>query len=82
MKTSLPGFPRYRMSEAGDPGDCDLVIDPVLPADEAVFQCQVMGPGPIVSGLARLRVRAEPGQPYISQATDSAVKEVMMLCFF
>merc|ERR1719468_657586 len=49
VKTSLPGFPRYTMSEAGDLGDCDLIIDPVLPADEAVYQCQVMGPGPLVS---------------------------------
>ena len=29
------------MSEAGG-GDCDLLIDPVLPADEAAYQCQVM----------------------------------------
>ena len=49
VKTSLPGFPRYRMSEAGDPGDCDLIIDPVLPADEAVFQCQ--------AGLSQVIIR-------------------------
>ena len=47
VKTSLPGFPRYTMSEAGDPGDCDLIIDPVLPADEAVYQCQ--------AGLSRIK---------------------------
>ena len=38
-----------------------------------------MGPGPLVSRLARLGVRAEPGLPYITQATDSAVMEVRFI---
>ena len=37
---SLPGFPRYRMEEEGG-GNCDLVISPVLPRDQATYQCQV-----------------------------------------
>ena len=40
VKPALPGFPRYAMAEAAA-GNCDLAIDPVLPADEAVYQCQV-----------------------------------------
>lgn len=40
-----------------------------------------MGPGPLVSRLARLGVRAEPGLPYITQATDSAVMEVEEIFF-
>ena len=53
VKTSLPGFPRYRMSEAGDPGDCDLIIDPVLPTDEAVFQCQA-GLSQVINGQTQI----------------------------
>ena len=41
-----------------------------------------MGPGPLVSRLARVGVRAEPGKPYITQATDSAVMEVGLLQIF
>ena len=56
VKTSLPGFPRYRMSEAGDPRDCDLIIDPVLPADEAVFQCQA-GVSKVIIGQIQISTK-------------------------
>jgi len=81
VKTWLPGFPRYSMSEQGG-GSCDLIIEPVLPADEASYTCQV-GVGkaynqkPIVSRAAKVRVTSEPGKPYIKQATDYDVKEIL-----
>ena len=81
VKTWLPGFPRYSMSEQGG-GSCDLIIEPVLPADEASYTCQV-GVGkayqqkPIVSRAAKVRVTSEPGKPYIKQATDYDVKVEM-----
>ena len=63
-----------------DGGTCDLTISPVLPADEARYQCQV-GPGhgdsAIISRHARVRVVTDPGVPYITQATDSDVIEVI-----
>jgi len=75
----LPGFPRYRMEEDGG-GKCDLVISPVLPSDQATYQCQV-GAGPGFSSLssraAMLVVRSEPGTPYISQAADRDLLEVL-----
>ena len=53
VRAALPGFPRYAMAEAAA-GNCDLAIDPVLPADEAVYQCQVgAGPGGVAAIVSR-----------------------------
>ena len=79
VKPALPGFPRYAMAEAAA-GNCDLAIDPVLPADEAVYQCQVgasTSSEAIVSRHARLTVTSEPGVPYIKQAAERDVLEVL-----
>ena len=75
----LPGFPRYRMTEGGG-GNCDLRISPVLPSDEAAYQCQVgagQGFSAIVSRAAVVRVTSEPGTPYIRQAEDRDLLEVL-----
>ena len=75
----LPGFPRYRMTEGGG-GDCDLRISPVLPSDEASYQCQVgagQGFSAIISRAAVVRVTSEPGTPYIRQAEDRDLLEVL-----
>ena len=78
---SLPGFPRYSMDDDSDQGGCDLTIGPVLPTDEAVYQCQVgavPGDQAIVSRSAQVRVVAEPGSAYIVQATDQwGVREMV-----
>ena len=77
----LPGFPRYRMTEGEEEeGNCDLWISPVLPSDEATYQCQVgAGPGfsAILSRAAVVRVTSEPGRPYIRQAEDRDLLEVL-----
>jgi len=75
----LPGFPRYRMTDGGG-GDCDLRISPVLPSDEATYQCQVgagSGFSAIISRPAVVRVTSEPGTPYIRQAEDRDLLEVL-----
>jgi len=75
---NLAGFSRYLM--AGDREDiCDLSIDPVLPLDEGVYQCQVSGGhgvAPITSAPVTLSVNREPGQPYIVQANEEDMMEV------
>lgn len=79
-RSDLPGFPRYTMAEDRGAGVCDLVIDPVQPADEAVYQCQVgasTSSEAIVSQHARLTVTSEPGVPYIKQAAERDVLEVL-----
>ena len=50
---TLPELPRYRMET------CDLVIDPVLPLDEGLYQCQVggaRGVAPVASEVAGMRL--------------------------
>jgi len=80
-RPGLPGFPRYTMVEdGGGAGVCDLVIDPVQPADEAVYQCQVGASttsSALVSRTARITVTSEPGVPYITQAAERDVLEVL-----
>jgi len=53
------------------PGDCRLMIFPVLPEDQGTYQCQV-GPGgelpAMVSESANVKVDIPPGQPVIKQA--------------
>ena len=64
---SLPEFPRYRLE------GCDLIIQPVVPLDEAEYQCQVSGARgapSIRSDLVSLTVNCEPGKPYIVQARE------------
>ena len=65
--------------------DCNLDISPLLPSDEGVYQCEAPG----VPGVSRpllLIVTAEPGQPYITQATMADVitvkkgQEVILQC--
>jgi len=76
---SLPGFPRYSMKEDGG-GNCDLRISPLLPGDEATYQCQVgagSGFSAISSRAARVVVASEPGTPYIRQAEDRDLLEVL-----
>jgi len=78
INPSLPGFPRYTMSEVSD--ECDLLISPVLPTDQAGYQCQVgaaAGHPPVVSRRAEVRVTAQPGSPYIVQASERDVLEVL-----
>ena len=75
----VPGFPRYTMREGGG-GHCDLTISPVLPSDEASYQCQVgagTGFSAISSRTAAVRVSSVPGTPYIRQAEDRDVLEVV-----
>ena len=62
----LSSYPRLIMR------DCNLDISPLLPSDEGVYQCEAPG----VPGVSRpllLIVTAEPGQPYITQATMADV---------
>ena len=70
---TLPELPRYRMET------CDLVIDPVLPLDEGLYQCQVggaRGVAPVASEVAGISVNCEPGRPYIVQAREGEELEV------
>merc|ERR1719244_1954976 len=76
--TEMPDFPRYSMSGAGD-DECDLMIDPVLPIDEGVYQCQVgggAGSGPISTSPVSLSVNSPPGQPHIIQGQKADQLEV------
>jgi len=78
INPTLPGFPRFSMGE-GD-SECFLNIFPVLPADEGVYQCQVgavSGASAIASAPVVISVSAEPGLPYILQAADYDVLEVL-----
>ena len=64
---SLPEFPRYRLD------GCDLIIQPVVPLDEAQYQCQVSGArgvASVASQVVSLTVNCEPGKPYIVQARE------------
>ena len=76
---SLPGFPRFSMGVDAE-SDCSLNIYSVQPADEGVYQCQA-GAVPGVAAIATtpvvVSVRAEPGVPYILQAADYQVLEVL-----
>ena len=70
---ALPDLPRYRMET------CDLVIEPVLPLDEGLYQCQVggaRGVAPVASEVAGISVNCEPGRPYIVQAREGEEVEV------
>lgn len=75
---TLPGFPRLSMGEGES--ECFLNIYNVQPADEGVYQCQA-GAAPGVSAIAStpvlVTVSSEPGLPYILQATDYEVVEVL-----
>ena len=75
---SVDGVSRYQLG-ADRNGLCDLTIDPVLPIDEGVYQCQVSGGhgvAAISSAPVSLSVNSEPGQPYIVQAMEDGVMEV------
>ena len=80
LDRQLPSFPRYLMpEESGRDGVCDLAIDPVLPLDEGVYQCQVSaGPGSpaISSPPVKLSVNSPPGLPHIIQAREVDQLEV------
>ena len=80
LDRQLLSFPRYLMAEEiGREGVCDLTIDPVLPLDEGVYQCQVSGGSGLHANLsppARLSVNSEPGLPHIVQARE--VNQVVM----
>ena len=75
---NLLGYSRYLL--AGHREDiCHLSIDPVLPIDEGLYQCQVSGGHgvpPITSSPVSLSVNSEPGMPYIMQAMEEAMMEV------
>jgi len=75
---ALPGFPRFSMGEGES--ECFLNIYNVQPADEGVYQCQA-GAAPGVSAIASapvvVTVSSEPGVPYILQASDYDVLEVL-----
>lgn len=74
LDPDMPGFPRFSMS------DCNLNIFPVLAEDEGQYQCQVMavpGAQAIVSDTATVSVIAPPGQPYIKQAREVDMLEVV-----
>jgi len=78
INPTLPGFPRFSMGEGES--ECFLNIFPVLPADEGVYQCQVgavSGASAIASAPVVISVSAEPGLPYILQAADYDVLEVL-----
>jgi len=73
---NLPGYSRYMM---GMENNCDLSIDPVLPLDEGIYQCQASGGhgvAPIISKPVKLTVNSEPGQPYIIQGREIDVMKV------
>ena len=75
---SVDGVSRYQLS-SGRNGLCDLTIEPVLPIDEGVYQCQVSGGhgvAPISSAPVSLIVNREPGQPCIVQAMENGVMEM------
>jgi hypothetical protein len=84
---NLAGYSRYLMPSHQD-DICDLSIDPVLPLDEGVYQCQVSGghgvapissaPGlsPISAVPVTLTVNSEPGKPYILNAMEMDMMEV------
>jgi len=79
VEPSLPGFPRFSMGGDAEP-DCSLNIYSVQPADEGVYQCQagaVPGFKAIATTPVVVSVRAEPGVPYILQAADYQVLEVL-----
>merc|ERR1719153_513498 len=69
---SLPHLPRYSMP-AGGSGQCDLLIEPVLPLDEGRYICQA---GASRSQPALLEVNVQPGQPHILEARDGGRVEV------
>ena len=78
INPTLPGFPRFSMGEGES--ECFLNIFPVLPADEGVYQCQVgavSGASAIASAPVVISVSAEPGLPYILQAADYDIIEVL-----
>ena len=74
----LPGYTRYSLDNSGD--HCDLILEPVLPEDEAEYQCQI-GPGHQVAGVSshivKVRVNHEPGVPHILQTKYAEVLEVV-----
>jgi hypothetical protein len=74
IEPEIPGFPRLSMS------DCNLNIYPLLPEDEGEYQCQVgavPGMGAIMSDTAKVSVVAPPGLPYIKEAKELDLVEVM-----
>ena len=76
-RRELPGFPRYGMREGGG-GDCDLRISPVLPSDEASYQCQVgatESTGPIRSKYSVVSVSAPPQPPVITAGPLMLLRE-------
>merc|ERR1712013_318791 len=76
---NLGGYSRYLMP--GQRQDiCDLSIDPVLPIDEGLYQCQVSGGHgvpPIASSPVSLSVNSEPGKPYIIQWWDGEGRRIV-----
>merc|ERR1719219_1181460 len=70
---SLGPDPRLSL-DTEKPGDCRLMIFPVLPEDQGTYQCQVGPTGElpaIVSEGADVKVDIPPGQPVIKQAGDA-----------
>merc|ERR1711935_936561 len=70
----------YSMGDSEErEGHCDLVIEPALPIDTGMYECQVSGAHslpPIISKPATLKINSEPGQPHIIQAKVSDFMEV------
>jgi len=54
--------------------NCDLVISPVLPLDQAQYQCQVGGSRPLKSPTVVLSVNTEPSHPEIQQGEKMMVE--------
>ena len=69
---SLPHLPRYSMPGLA-PGNCDLLISPVLPLDAGSYVCQAAGSK---SQPASLQVNVQPGQPHILEARESGRMQV------
>jgi len=73
---NLAAYPRYSLEHKDD--FCHLNIYPVLIEDEGEYQCQVVaGDNSLTSRSARLTVNSQPGVPFIKQAKESDVMDVV-----
>ena len=78
LNRSLPGYDRYTMLGSDDSGTWDLHIEDVRPADEGLYQCQILASSrspPLRSDYAQLRVVSRPQPPILTSGPEFVVRE-------